>query len=262
MTSPRSRPAATDQQVYRRAYNFPQTGVVATGLITCVTNANMADTDFVTISTGVGKPTVYEYDKSANGVTAGRVSWTAGASTAADVAATLRTAILANQSELSVTDNTDGTLTLAHRWPGAGGNNTITETVANAGFLVAGLSGGVNPAGSVLADTTLKLEKIVGRSVRIDRVQLNLTTTLTANASNYCTFKLLKGASTVIASWSTNTTPTGNGTITANTPVAMIMTATGANQFLGDTDELSLFLDVTGTPTVPPGSITVVGVEL
>lgn len=245
---------------YRLPFDFPQTGVVATGLITCVTNANMADTDFITIDTGISKK-LYEYDKSANGVTAGRVSWTAGATSAADVAATLRTAILANQSELSVTDNLDGTLTLAHRWPGAGGINTITENVANAGFLVSGLTGGVNPDGSTLADTTLKLDKIKVRPVRIDRVYLNLSTTLTANASNYCTFKLLKGASTVVATWSTNTTGNGGqGTITANTPVEMTM-GTAAARGLAVADELSWFIDVTGTPTVPPGRIVVEGVE-
>lgn len=259
MTVPR-----TGSQVgkYRLSYDFPQTGTVATGLITCVTNANMTDGDFITVPTGIGKPVSYEYDKSANGVNAARISWAAGATSAADVAATLRTAILANQSELSVTDNLDGTLTIAHRWPGAGGINTITETVSNAGFTVAGLSGGVSPDGSTLADTTLKLDKIKVRAVRVDRVYLNLSTTLTANASSYCTFKLLKGASTVVATWSTNTTGNGGqGTITANTPVEMVM-GTLAARGLAVGDELSWFIDVTGTPTVPPGRIVAEGVEL
>jgi hypothetical protein len=49
------------------------------------------------------------------------------------VAARLRTAILANQATLEVTDNTDGTLTVV----GPDVIVTITESVANAGFLVA-----------------------------------------------------------------------------------------------------------------------------
>ncbi len=117
-------------------------GTAATGLITCVTNANMADSDYITIGDGIGRAVLYEYDKSADGVTSGRVTWAAGSSSAADVAATLKTAINANQPSLVVTDNTDGTLTITHGWFGSQGNVTITENVANAGFLVAGLSGG------------------------------------------------------------------------------------------------------------------------
>lgn len=265
MASPTPRNPARNQQKLTRAYHFPQTGVAATGLITCVTNANMADTDFITINSGVGKPVLYEYDKSANGVTAGRVSWTAGASSAADVAATLRTAILANQTELNVVDNANGTLTVSHRWPGAGGNNALSETVANAGFLVSGLSGGVDPCGSVLADTTVKLDKVraSGRSRKLERATLALPAGFTADGTNFVNFKLLKGASTVMANWSTNTTGNGGqGTIAANTFVELVLSGTTANLYLADTDELSLFIDVTGSPTVPPGVIVTEFAEL
>lgn len=116
-------------------------GTFATGTITCVTNANMADTDYITIGDGVNPVVLYEYDKAADGVTAGRVNWAAGASTAADVATTLKTAIEANQPSLTVT-RADGVLTLTSKIPGTAPNVTITENVANAGFLVTGLSGG------------------------------------------------------------------------------------------------------------------------
>lgn len=261
MSSPAPRPAASKQQKLLRAFNFPQTGVAATGTITCVTNANMADTDFITINTGFGKPVVYEYDKAANGVTAGRATWAAGASTAADVAATLRTAILANQSELTVVDNANGTLSLTHRVPCAAGNNAITENVANAGFTVAGLSGGVDPCGSILADTTIKLHKVKGRGWKIERVMLNLPVGLAADGTNYVNFKLIKGASTVMASWTTQTGVTGQGTITANTPVEMVLGST-ANLYPADGEEISLFVDVTGSPTVPPGVVVIEATEL
>jgi len=102
-------------------------------LITCVTKANLVDTDFITIvHPSVTK--IYEFDTAGNGVTAGRVQVNVSAdTTAANVAARLRTAILANQATLEVTDNTDGTLTVV----GPDVVVTITENVANAGFLVA-----------------------------------------------------------------------------------------------------------------------------
>lgn len=102
-------------------------------LITCVTKANLADTDFITITVdGVVK--VYEFDTAGNGVTVGRVQVNVSTdTTAAQVAARLRTAILANQATLEVTDNTDGTLTVVR----PDGLAMFTENVANAGFLVA-----------------------------------------------------------------------------------------------------------------------------
>ncbi len=104
-----------------------------TQLVTCATNANMTDGDYITIAVENGSTKTYEYDKSANGVVSGRVSWAAGAATAADVAATLATAIAGAQPELTVTDNTDGTLTITL----LGKVVTITENVAHASFTVA-----------------------------------------------------------------------------------------------------------------------------
>ncbi len=116
----------------------------ATGTITCVANGSMADTDYITIGDGLVAPKLYEYDKASDGVTAGRVQWAVagGGGGASDVAATLKTAIDANQPSISVTNNGDGTLSLSHKIGGTVGNVTITENVANAGFLVSGMSGG------------------------------------------------------------------------------------------------------------------------
>lgn len=119
-----------------------QGGVAATGTITAVANASMADTDYITIGDGFNPPVVYEYDKAADGVTAGRVNWAAGASTANDVATTLVTAINANQPLLTCSAPSAGVFTITHKILGTVGNVTITENVANAGFLVTGLSGG------------------------------------------------------------------------------------------------------------------------
>lgn len=113
-----------------------------TKLVTCVTNANMADGDKLTIAVDGQTTVVYEYDKSANGVASGSTSWAAGAGTAAQTAATLATAIAGAQPSLLVTDNADGTLTITAKDKHA----TITEQVANAGFLVATA---VTPAAAV-----------------------------------------------------------------------------------------------------------------
>ncbi len=88
----------------------------------------MADGDYITITVN-GTAVVYEYDKSSNGVTSGRTSWAAGASTAAQVAATLATAIGTAQPMLTVTDNVDGTLLVV----AVGLIMTITETIVHAG---------------------------------------------------------------------------------------------------------------------------------
>jgi phage tail sheath gpL-like len=107
----------------------------------------------ITIDDGVQAPVLYEYDKSGNGVTAGRVAVTVGgASTAAQVAARFALAIVANQGDyLNVVDNADGSLALSHKVAGTVGNETITETATDAGILVTGMSGGVNPTGTSAA---------------------------------------------------------------------------------------------------------------
>lgn len=102
-------------------------------LVTCTTKANAADTDFFTITLS-GVATVYEFDKAGDGVTTGRVQVDISTdTTAAEVAARLRTAILANQTTLSVTDNTDGTLTIVAN----GKHMSMSENVAHASFTLA-----------------------------------------------------------------------------------------------------------------------------
>lgn len=258
MTAPHARPEATHQQRIFLRHSFPQSGTAASGTITADTNANMADGDRLVIGDGFRSPLTYEYDKGGNGVTAGNVTWPPG-TTAATVASNLRTAILANQPALLVVDQGNGTLTITNRWVGAGGNVAITK-VSSSALAVTGMSGGADPGGVTLADTTFKLEKVKVLAQRVTRAMLLLPLGLAADAANFCTFKLLRGATTVIASWSTNTTSNGGqGTVPPNTPVEMALSATVD---LDDGDDLSLFLDVTGAPAVPPGLIQVEGFEL
>lgn len=112
--------------------------------ITCVAKASLADTDFFTsVGPGIGGNAgttipsgafAYEFDKAGDGVTAGRVRVNVSTdTTAAQVAARLRTAMLANQAYLTITDNADGTLTVVA--PSL--HVSFTENVANAGFTIA-----------------------------------------------------------------------------------------------------------------------------
>lgn len=102
-------------------------------LVTCMTEANATDGDYFTLTID-GAATIYEFDKAGDGVTSGRVQVNISAdTTAATVAARLRTTILANQTQLSVTDNTDGTLTVVA--PEL--RMTSSENVSHASFTIA-----------------------------------------------------------------------------------------------------------------------------
>jgi len=136
----------------------------ASGTITCVANANMLDSDFMTINDGINAAVIYEYDKSANGVTGGRVAWAAG-TTAATVAANLATAIRATQTNITVTDNGNGMLTLTSTV----GNLTLTENVTDAGFLVTYGPAASAGAGSMFvpANTPIMLDGGVGSDLSV-----------------------------------------------------------------------------------------------
>jgi hypothetical protein len=116
--------------------------------ITCATQANTDDNDNITI-TANGTAVIYEFDKAGDGVTAGRVQVNISAdTTAATVAARLRTAILANQATLRVIDPTDGTLQVDLV---DSRSLTITENVTHASFTVtAGVMQASGAAGSML----------------------------------------------------------------------------------------------------------------
>lgn len=125
----------------------PAGGVAATGSITCVAKSNLVDeTDYITIGDGLSAPKRYTFDVAGDGAVTGIAVNVSTDTTAAQVAARLKTAIEANQPAIAVTDNADGTLSLAHKLAGVIGNVTIAENVAHASFAVSGMSGGVNPA--------------------------------------------------------------------------------------------------------------------
>lgn len=109
----------------------------------------------------------------------------------------------------------------------------------------------------VTADTTSKAFKThPSRHFQVERVDYVNPTGLATDASNYFNVKLLNGA-TVLANWSTLTG--AEGTLTADTFVAMTLNSTAANLVLNPGTEVSLFLDETGTATLPAGKLVIHG---
>jgi hypothetical protein len=139
-------PTAGTLVIFTSSVEDTTAGVAATGTVTCVAKASLVDTDYITIGDGVNPAVIYEFDVAGDGASvATRVAVdVSGATTAADVAALLKTAIEANQPLLTVVDAGSGVLNLTHDLLGTLGNVTITENVADAGFLVTGMSGGTN----------------------------------------------------------------------------------------------------------------------
>jgi len=129
----------------------PTTGTAPSGNVQCVAKVSLADGDKVTIPDGYVSPTFY-FDVTGGYVPAGgygplkiRLD-VSTATTNQDVAVILRTAILAMPASYKITSAAvpiGGLLLLQHEEIGTIGNVTITEVVANAGFTVTGMSGGV-----------------------------------------------------------------------------------------------------------------------
>ena len=117
------------------------TGVAATGSITCVAGNKLISGQTVTIKDAAGLEKVFEFRSS--GMPTGwniAVAFTAQ-STAIQVAAALRAAIVGSGLAVAVVAD-DEDLALTQNYVGDIGNNTITETVVDAGFVTVGFAGG------------------------------------------------------------------------------------------------------------------------
>jgi hypothetical protein len=114
----------------------------ATGSITTVVGSLLVDGETFTLDDGVNPPVVFEFDNNSI-ITPGNVPVVF---TALDTADQVRNFIVfaVNGSTVGITASIGGSglVDLVNDLPGLGGNVTITETVANAGFLVTGMSGG------------------------------------------------------------------------------------------------------------------------
>lgn len=106
--------------------------------------------------------------------------------------------------------------------------------------------------GSTVADTTVKLWTVPSgfEGLKITRVWYNNPTGLAADAANTFNIQITDGTN-VAANWDTTTGQ--QGTLTADTPVDLVLSATEANRFISSGEHVTLFLDETGTATLPAG---------
>ncbi len=135
---------------------FPAT-VAATGTITVVAGASLVDTETFTLDDGTNSATIFEFD-SGGGVTGSHVAVSfTGGSTAAQVRDAIISAINGVGAGLAITASIGGAaiVRLLNDATGLAGNVTITETVSNGGFVVAGMSGG---GGAKATSTSAQVE--------------------------------------------------------------------------------------------------------
>lgn len=121
-------------------------GATATGLITTVAKANLIDGETVVLISATGTTITFHFDVSGTYVPGGGYDATnirvnvSGDTTADDVATTLAAAI--NATVFTAPAPAANVVTVTQTAPGTDGNTTMVDTVANAGFLATGFSGG------------------------------------------------------------------------------------------------------------------------
>ncbi|HUV38778.1 MAG TPA: hypothetical protein VMY39_04150, partial [Planctomycetota bacterium] len=188
---------------------YTSAGVQATGSITHVAQASMVDGETFTLDDGVNPPTTFEYDQTGTNVPApGNIEIDiSGDTTAITVEATTIAAINSVAATLLITASGAGTgvTNLTNVNPGAF-NTAILETVADAGFIVAGMTGGVAETTEAITDD--------GTGILIGSVDPAYATTITVsgvdilpNGINYALG---------VANFKTLLAPAGGSVITAN----------------------------------------------
>lgn len=123
----------------------PQTAVAPTGSITTVAQASLIDTETVVIDDGLNPAITFEFDLVPDGVGPGNIVVDVSAAvTAEDVRDALVTAIngVATLAVTATPNATANVVDLVNSVVGTPGNATITHTVADGGFAVAGFVGG------------------------------------------------------------------------------------------------------------------------
>lgn len=122
-------------------------GARAKGQIVPVTGALLVDGETFTLNDGINGAKIFEFDS--NGSVSGSnipVTFTAGMTKyqiqAAIITAVNVTAVAAGDFYIRAWQGSGGNVQLIDKQGGTIGNQAITETVANAGFLVSGMSGG------------------------------------------------------------------------------------------------------------------------
>lgn len=124
-------------------------GTAPTGSITTVAGSLLVDGETVVLDDGRNAPVTFEFDSDASVVetdTLRAVAFTGG-DTADQIRDALITAITnAPTLNIGASNGGAGLVALTDSRVGLAGNNAVTETVTNAGFVVTGMSGGVDGA--------------------------------------------------------------------------------------------------------------------
>jgi hypothetical protein len=166
--------ASGNEVKLRLTQNLPAASTFASGSITAVAGASLVDGETFTLNDGTNTPTIFEFDSNAS-VVGGHVAVTfTGGDSAATVAAAIRAAINGVVGTLLITAAApvSATVALTNDVVGAQGNQAITETVANAGFIVTGMSGGsadttqwtYDTNGEARIERTLPIQQLVDTS--------------------------------------------------------------------------------------------------
>lgn len=123
--------------------------VAPTGSITTVAKANLSDGETFVIDDGTNSAVTFHFDVSGTYTPGGGYNTTnirvdvSGDTTADNVRDSCITAITGATALLvSASNGGAATVTLTHDQGGAAGNQTVTETVSDVGFVVSGLTGG------------------------------------------------------------------------------------------------------------------------
>lgn len=123
----------------------------------------------------------------------------------------------------------------------------------------------VEPHGQVTSDTQWKILQVpAGRKLRIDAVKYLNPTGLAEDTTNVFNTKLLKGASTILASHSTDSDlQVADAGVAADTFLDLTLSSTDADLVLDGDDaaanELSALLDEGGSATLPAGRFVIYG---
>jgi hypothetical protein len=164
----------------RLTANLPTPDVKATGTITAIAAASLVDGETFVLNDGVNPAVTFEFDNNASVVPSAilrPVNFT-GVETAAQMKAAIIAAInTAPTLNITASDGGGALVTLQNDVGGPEGNQTITETVANVGFVVAGMSGGAATEDTWKYDTLteIRIERTLETQEFLDPAHTYLT---------------------------------------------------------------------------------------
>ncbi len=226
----------------------------ATGQITAIQGSLLVDGQVFVLNDGVNPPVTFNFDSNASVTPSGtlRAITFTGSETALAMAALIVAAInSAPTLAITATNNLDGTISLVNDVAGTLGNHTITETVVNAGFIVAGMSGGLGTVGvtggrtAVTIDPAATVQEVAEEIVdTINGIGAGLTLTASIDEDDDSIVDLVNDDFGVV----------GNQASTENVTNAGFTVSGMSGGYGGDTVET---LDINGTDALAASSVYV-----